>query len=177
MKKFCITFLLIIIIILTTGCDIDGGRKNESENLSGGILRIHIRANSDEEDDQTVKYRVKDAVVAFLTPALEKAESKEEALGIIADKKDDLKFIAEETLASNGFSYGANIRVANEDFPTRVYEDLTLPSGKYDAVIVELGDAAGRNWWCVVYPPLCFNNGNKTVYKSKIAEIIGRKRS
>ena len=81
--------------------------------------------------------------------------------------------LANQVLAKNGFNYKATVAVRNEEFPTRVYEDLTLESGYYDALIVELGRAKGDNWWCVVYPPMCFTgNESGIIYKSKILEII-----
>ena len=81
--------------------------------------------------------------------------------------------VAKEILRENGFSYGAKASLRREDFPTRVYDGVTLEAGVYDALILELGSGKGDNWWCVVYPPLCFTSGNgNIVYKSMIAEII-----
>ena len=80
---------------------------------------------------------------------------------------------ADKILREHGFTYGARASLRQEEFPTRVYEDITLSAGVYDALILELGTGEGDNWWCVVYPPLCFAGGNgNVVYKSKIAEII-----
>ena len=82
---------------------------------------------------------------------------------------------ADKVLRANGYTYGARASIRQEQFPTRVYDGVTLDAGVYDALIVELGTGAGDNWWCVVYPPLCFSGGNgNVIYKSKIAEIIGK---
>ena len=86
--------------------------------------------------------------------------------------QDEINEIINEVLESNGLAYTGKMVVRKELFPTRVYEDFTLEEGFYDAVIIELGKAEGDNWWCVVYPPLCFQSTEKLTYKSKIAEII-----
>ena len=93
----------------------------------------------------------------------------------IGAKLGEIERVAARVLRENGFSYGARASLRREQFPTRVYADATLEAGEYDALILELGSGKGDNWWCVVYPPLCFTSGNgNVVYKSKIAEIIKR---
>lgn len=167
MKNFCITLILIFIITLTVAANVSSQEPSEE------YLRIHIRANSNESIDQSVKYQVKDLLIKYLTPYIAKCNSKSEAERLLKDKKEYLEEITDNLLRNKGFSYSSNIVVRSEEFPTRVYEDLTLEEGFYDAVIVELGKAEGDNWWCVVYPPLCFTgNESGIVYKSKILEII-----
>ena len=174
MKKFCITFLLSGIIILSAigfGTGILGSGSTANTNTE--YLRIHIRANSNKEADQAVKYRVRDGVVEYLTPAVAACETKEEAIAAVTARLPEVERVAERILSENGYSYGARAKVCEESFPTRVYDGATLPAGVYDALILELGSGEGDNWWCVVYPPLCFTGGNaNVVYKSKIAEII-----
>ncbi len=146
---------------------------SEEQTAQTDYLRIHIRANSNSQADQAVKYEVRDAVVAYLTPIVAQCESKEEAIKSVSARLDGAVKEAERTLAKNGYFYGARASIKKEQFPTRVYEGVTLAGGVYDALIVELGSGEGDNWWCVVYPPLCFTAGNgNIVYKSKIAEII-----
>ncbi len=167
MKKFCITLFLLSIIFLTViGC-----YKNNDYNEE--YLRIHIRANSNSEVDQSVKYEIKDKIVTYLTPYVAKCNTKQDALNLLLKQEGQLERVIDDFLKSKGFTYTSNVVVRNEKFPTRVYKDFTLEEGFYDAVIVELGRAKGDNWWCVVYPPLCFT-GNECgiVYKSKILEII-----
>lgn len=172
MKKVCIIFLLSIIISLTavgfSGC-FGSATAAQSE-----YLRIHIRADSNDEDAQAVKYLVRDGIVAYLTPLVAEYETKAAATAGIEKNLARIETAANEVLARNGFDYAARAEVRTEEFPTRVYGDYTLPAGTYTALIVELGSGKGDNWWCVVYPPLCFagsSQGN-VVYKSKIAEII-----
>ncbi len=172
MKKFCISLILIIIIILTTACAEGSGNSDKSE-----YLRIHIRANSNLKSDQDVKYAVKEAVVSYVTPIVSECLSKEEAVKKIAEVKPTLKFLCDSVLKNNGKDYYSAIEVRNEMFPTRVYEGLTLESGYYDAMIIELGEGKGDNWWCVVYPPFCFTDVKDVKYKSKIIEIIKKWRN
>ncbi len=136
-------------------------------------LRVHIRANSNGEADQAVKYLVRDDVVRYLTPVVASCETKAQAMDMVGRELPAIERVAEHVLQENGYGYGARASLKREEFPTRVYEEATLQAGVYDALILELGTGEGDNWWCVVYPPLCFTGGNgSVVYKSKIAEII-----
>lgn len=167
MKNFCISLILIFIISLTVAVGI------KSDDNSVEYLRIHIRANSNNENDQSVKYEIKDKVISYLTPYIANCNSKSQAIKVLNENKEAITKIIDDLLLKRGFSYKSNLVVRNEKFPTRVYEDFTLEEGFYDAVIVELGKAKGDNWWCVVYPPLCFTGkGSEVKYKSKILEII-----
>lgn len=151
------------------------GVLNDSESTSE-YLRIHIRANSNSEMDQSVKYLVKNAVVDVMIPFLAECETKTEAEEMISKSFDLIEKTANNVLTLNGFNYTANARLAVEEFPTRDYEGFVLEEGFYDALILDLGKGDGNNWWCVVYPPLCFLNKNSTgegvVYRSKLVEII-----
>ena len=174
MKKLTIILILFICICVFVGCFLGGNTSNGSK---ADYLRIHIRANSNDEIDQDVKYKVKDALVEYLTPKIAFCKSKTETVELIINEKENLENLANEVLQNSGFDYSSNIKICSEMFPTRTYENYTLESGIYDAMIVELGSARGNNWWCVIYPPLCFTNFNQTnstsvVYKSKILEII-----
>lgn len=143
---------------------------------NGDYLRIHIRANSNSAHDQSVKYAVKDAIVQALMQPLSACTTKAEAQLAIANNLHLIEQTANRTMLGYGFSYQTKAFLATEFFPTRSYEGLTLESGVYDALILELGEAKGDNWWCVVYPPLCFvpefTSGNNIVYKSKLLQII-----
>ena len=171
MKKCCITFTLFLIIILS---GIALGLKPQ-ENVHSEYLRIHIRADSNEKTAQSVKYRVKDAVVAFLTPFIAECDTKSKAEIKKKKKLSEIEKVADKVLYEQGFDYKARAKINTEEFPTRNYGEFTLESGYYDALIIELGSGKGDNWWCVVYPPLCFTgSGTNYVYKSKILEIIKR---
>ena len=144
-----------------------------SGNEYSDFLRIHIRADSNENSAQAVKYSVRDTVVEYLTPFVAECESKAEAIEMLKEKTDEIERVASVVLHEKGFSYGAAAELAVERFPTRVYGEYTLPSGEYAALIIRLGKGEGDNWWCVVYPPLCFaGTSADVIYKSKIKEII-----
>lgn len=138
-------------------------------------LRIHVRANSNDAADQKVKYKVKDEVVKFLTPYAAECTDKQKAIEIIASKTREIEEVCNRVLRENGFGYGSKAGVRAEEFPTRVYGDLTLEAGLYDALIIELGTGKGDNWWCVIYPPLCFTSSSADVkYRSAILDIVRR---
>lgn len=138
-------------------------------------LRIHVRANSNEQIDQNVKYKVKDEVVRFITPYASKCTDKDKAIEIIGGILPEIEKVCDRVLKANGFTYTSKASVRAEEFPTRVYGDLTLESGIYDALIIELGSGTGDNWWCVIYPPLCFTSATTDVeYRSIIYDIINK---
>ncbi len=174
MKKVLIVILLVVILCVG-GVGINVGHQ-PSGLTEDSFLRIHIRANSNLDADQDVKYLVKDEVVKYLTPYLANANTKQEAMKIVNANLSQLANVASLTLQNNGYNYGAEAKLTNEYFPTRCYDDVVLPSGDYDSLILYLGEGVGNNWWCVVYPPLCFvpqdNNSQNVVYRSKIVEII-----
>lgn len=189
MKKLCIIFLTLFILGITV-FGICGGGFSLAQFQNGGgryatnatsalgereFLRIHIRADSNESRAQAVKYRVRDKVVEYLAPVLAECETKEEAIKKLHAHLPQIAAVASDVLKEQGFSYGATAAIEQENFPTRVYDEYTLPAGEYTALILRLGRGTGDNWWCVAYPPLCFVNANVDVqYKSKLAEIIRR---
>ena len=168
-KNFCAVAIAIAVLIFTAVfVAAYTGEQTKTE-----YLRIHVRANSNSEADQAVKYKVKDQVVGFLTPYAAQCTDKETAKDIISSLLEDIERVCDKTLSENGFTYKSRARVKSEKFPTRVYGNLTLEEGIYDALIIELGTGEGDNWWCVVYPPLCFTSAKGGVeYRSAIYEII-----
>ena len=169
MKKLCILFALLPILLAAV---LIGVQRPAAEQTA--YLRLHVRANSDEAEDQSVKYAVKEAVVAYLAPLAAECGSKEEALQLLRGELGAVEAAAEAALQENGFFYGARASLRQEEFPARVYEGVTLEAGVYDALTVERGTGEGANWWCVIYPPLCFA-GDAAVdveVRSKLWEIV-----
>lgn len=171
MKKYIWIFVLLIAICA-------GAVFLPQKDERYDYLRLHIRANSNLDCDQQLKYKIKEKVVEILTPFLINTNSKEAAIKVVKDYSAMIKGECLNLIRENGFSYSVNIKVSNEYFPTRTYSNTTLNSGYYDAVIVELGEAKGDNWWCVMYPPLCFVNKNENnaqiKYKSAIVEWLNK---
>ena len=165
-NKICMIVVLILLLII-------GASFLPRAEVEYDYLRLHIRANSNSEIDQNIKYEIKNELVEFLTPYFCDVSSKSEAIEIVNSLSKKMSSICVELLRKRGLNYSAKVKINNEYFPTRTYANTTLESGYYDAVIVELGKAEGDNWWCVMYPPLCFiTNENKTqiTFKSKIVE-------
>lgn len=164
-KKLVYIFLLFVCMMFIGAC-------NTLKNTD--YLRLHIRANSNAEIDQEVKYKVKDKLVEYITPLICNVQSKEELIDVLENNFRNMENVANKVLKENGFNYKSHIEINNELFPTRYYGEFLLESDYYDALIVNLGTGSGDNWWCVVYPPLCFveNFTSKVVYKSRLLEII-----
>lgn len=174
MKK---VFIILVSVVLV-GIILVGLTNNVDRQVKeNDYLRIHIRANSNEKIDQEIKYEVKNAIVDFLSPYVANLTSVSESKRVVSKKLSEIENVANETLTDKGFNYNATVSLRSEYFPDRSYDDYFLKEGIYDALIVELGSGKGNNWWCVVFPPLCFVNAEETSdekieYKSKLVEII-----
>ena len=127
--------------------------SKEEAGIYESTVRLHVIANSDSEEDQNVKLKVRDAIIDHISKY--NAKTKDEALSFIDADKENLKKIAEECLKNNGFDYPVSIKIGEESYPTREYEDFTLPAGVYTSLQIVLGEGEGQNWWCVLFPPLC----------------------
>lgn len=174
MKRLCQVLCLVLALgtLALTGC---GAKEKTLSNED--YLRIHIRANSNDAEDQRVKYLVRDAVVEYLIPVVSSVTSKEELESVLTANMRSIERVANAVLKDNGKAYTSKGKINNEYFPTRVYGETVFESDYYDALILELGTGKGDNWWCVVYPPLCFVNSKQIDtthirYKSKIVELI-----
>lgn len=124
-------------------------------SLSEDVLRLHVIANSDDPSDQQLKLEVKDQVVAQMRELLADACSAEEAREIAIREVPAIKNNAEQTIASRGYDYPVEVEVGLHEFPTKSYGNLVFPAGEYQAVRVIIGEGQGKNWWCVLFPPLC----------------------
>lgn len=138
-------------LVLTSGAV---ALHTQSE-LADKVIRLHVLANSDSEADQALKLRVRDTVLKRATELLAGAESRSDAKKRLNAALPELKSAAECTVAETGYAYGVSVELAETAFPTREYDGFSLPAGEYLALRVLIGDAAGKNWWCVVFPPLC----------------------
>ena len=120
------------------------------------MFRLHVIANSDSTEDQNLKYTVRDNLISYMNTLCKNCSSKEEAIKLVTENKSNFQKIAENTIRENGFNYSVNIEIGNFEFPTKTYGDISFPAGYYDALKVKIGEANGQNWWCVMFPPLCF---------------------
>ena len=127
-----------------------------SSNLSNAVFRLHVLANSDSDEDQQLKLKVRDALLSYMNNLCSNCNTKEEAMEIANIHKNEFQKIAENIVKENGYNYPIEIKINNFYFPTKSYGDISLPAGYYDALRVEIGEAKGKNWWCVMFPSLCF---------------------
>ena len=127
-----------------------------SSDLRQSVFRLHVIANSDSDEDQSLKLQVRDKLLDYMNSITANVSSKDDAIKIAQDHQKDFQIIAEQTILDKGYSYPVTVEIGNYEFPTKHYGDITLPSGYYDALRVKIGDACGHNWWCVMFPPLCF---------------------
>ena len=130
--------------------------KRVQNELAENVIRLHVVANSDSKNDQELKLKVRDEVIAYLESELEGCKDKQQSLEVIGGCLDEIESVAENAAAKEGFHYDIDASLSREVFPLREYGDVRMPTGDYDALKISIGDAKGHNWWCVVYPPLCF---------------------
>ncbi len=150
-KSLLAGFILSLIFSITNfanGCD----------SLSTKVLRLHILANSDSEEDQTLKLRVRDKIIEHAGNFLDGVNDKETAQSLTANNLENIAKIAEEEIAAQGFNYPVSVEITDMYFPTRKYDDITLPAGHYDALRVLIGNGEGKNWWCVIFPQMCLGS-------------------
>lgn len=160
LKMICIlTFLLFLYVSV---CAISYA-KSISSDISNNVFRLHVIANSDSNEDQNLKYKVRDKLIEYMNSLSSNYSNKQEAILIAKEHIDDFKQIALDVIDKEGFNYDVNIDIGNFKFPTKNYGDVTFPSGFYDALKVQIGNAKGQNWWCVMFPPLCFVDINSGI--------------
>ncbi|MGL4774443.1 MAG: stage II sporulation protein R [Clostridium sp.] len=202
MKKIVKVILLLCMVSnLFIGCTSIEEKGNDLvtykyEEVKDILIRFHVIANSDSKEDQELKLKVRDEIINYLTPLLKDSKSIDNSREIIKKEDEKLKKIAEKVIKKNGYNYSVKSTLGKENFPNKTYGNIELPQGEYEAYRIIIGEGKGQNWWCVMFPPLCFvdvtkgkvayeetekemnsyveeaNNGEEIVYKSKIWEVI-----
>ena len=155
LKRFFLIFLLLFFFMLFS---IFSYAKTVSTNLENNIFRLHILANSDSTQDQSLKLKVRDNIINYLENLCINCNSKSEYISIINNNVDNLKNIATQTIIENGYNYSVNIEIGNFYFPTKEYGNISYPAGFYDGLRIKIGKSSGQNWWCSLFPPLCFTD-------------------
>ncbi|MBQ3666034.1 MAG: stage II sporulation protein R [Lachnospiraceae bacterium] len=152
--------LILAIIIGLTYTTLTSKPNVDLQTIQSGIaekiVRFHVIANSDSKEDQELKLKVKDAVVAYTAPLLEHSSSIKESEQILQNESENIREIATSIIKENGYDYPVTTLLSNTYFPTKIYGNYTFPPGIYRAFEIKIGKAKGKNWWCVLYPPLCF---------------------
>ena len=152
-KKISIIIVLLTMFIIVSAFSYASAVSN---NIADSVFRLHVIANSDSTEDQTLKFIVRDNLINYMNSLTKDITSKEAAIQIAKDHEQDFYRIAKQTISEQGYDYDVKVEIGNSYFPTKNYGDISLPAGYYDALKVEIGSASGQNWWCVMFPPLCF---------------------
>ena len=183
MKKY-IYFIVpvVLVVLILNGCQsIENNMKETSleltelnyDDIQDKLIRFHVIANSDTDEDQNLKLKVRDKVVEALSEKLSNVNSLEEAENVLKENIDYVNEIAKEVIEENNYTYEVNTMLSYENFPDKVYGDYIFPQGNYEAFRVIIGEGKGQNWWCVMFPSLCFVDESKnSVDSSDLKEEI-----
>ena len=182
MKKILIYVVIGMYLLTLCGCNNSGVYENESEleieeldydSIKDKLVRFHVIANSDTEEDQELKLKVRDAVIAELSEELENVKELDEAKSVLEENIDNINILAKSVIKENNYDYSVNTMLSNENFPDKIYGDYLFPQGAYEAYRIIIGEGKGQNWWCVMFPPLCFVDESKEVVdNSKLEDNI-----
>ena len=174
LKNYTLKRILVLLFLLTLFIFISAISyvTAVSKDIADSVFRLHVIANSDSKEDQELKIQVRDELLSYMNTLAKDCSSKEEVVELAKEHQEEFKQIAEQTIAKNGFSYPVTIEIGDSDFPTKTYGDIALPAGTYEALRVQIGDAKGQNWWCVMFPPLCFVDVSSGVVPDESKEEI-----
>ncbi|SDY70423.1 stage II sporulation protein R [Proteiniborus ethanoligenes] len=155
-SKYKKLLISLIILILSIGLVYAKGLERSSETYKNKLIRLHVVANSDSKEDQDLKLKVRDEIIAQMNDSLKNSDSIDTTRKIVSENIDNIKYIALKEVKANNKEYEVAVWLDNFNFPTKSYGDFTLPAGEYQALKVVIGEGKGQNWWCVMFPPLCF---------------------
>lgn len=156
-KLFSICFVLMFIVNSFCGCTTPNSSKEYNyDDVKNTLIRFHVIANSDSNEDQNLKLDIKNKVIEYLYPLLSDSKSIDESRKILINNEDKVKEIAYEIINEEGFNYPVDVVLSKENFPQKEYGSIILPQGEYEAYRIIIGNGEGHNWWCVMFPPLCF---------------------
>ena len=160
MKKKSVIGYIIGILLMMVGVmgGFYGRKKIVQEQIAEKVLRFHVLANSNSEEDQKLKLQVRDAIGGLLQEKMAQVENREECEKFITEWIPKIEQTAAAVIEENGYDYSVCARLEETDFPVKTYGAYTFPSGRYEALRVTIGEGAGENWWCVLYPNMCFEN-------------------
>ena len=168
-KRFILVSALLILYVCISAVSYTHAVTTD---IADSVFRLHVIANSDSAEDQNLKYIVRDKVIEYMSSISQNASSKEDVIEIAKANLDKIQAIASQTIRENGYTYSVNVEVGNFSFPSKRYGDITLPHGYYDALRIKIGEAEGQNWWCVMFPPLCFVDVTSGVVPDESKEIM-----
>ena len=156
MKRFMYLLFALLTAMMSWEHQLEAAGVGDPGPIPEQSIRLRIIANSDSIQDQWLKREVRDAIVAQVNQWVKEIRSIEQARSQVAARLPELEQLVAQTIRERGFSYGAEVRLGQVEFPTKLYGSYVYPAGQYEALVVKLGEAKGQNWWCVLFPPLCF---------------------
>lgn len=165
---FLLGFLLVIFVLISAISYVDA----VSNNISDSVFRLHIIANSDSDEDQNLKYMVRNEILTYINQYGDSFNNKEDIINFINENNEEIQHIAQKSVYNNGYEYPVSIEVGNFSFPTKTYGDISLPAGYYDALRIKVGKATGQNWWCVMFPTLCFVDLTSGIVEDDSKEVL-----
>lgn len=171
-KKLKYISILLILLIGFIFISISSYASSISKDLSDNFFRLHILANSDSQEDQELKLKVRDNIIEYMNSLSYKGLSKQDAITLTENHISDFENIAQKTIQNEGYNYNVSLEIGNFYFPTKIYGNVSLPAGYYDALKIELGKAEGKNWWCSLFPPLCFVDISSGVIDENAEELL-----
>ncbi len=171
-KKVKYSLILIILLGIYIFISAFSYVTSVSSELEDSIFRLHVIANSDSKEDQNLKYIVRDKLIEYMNSISLDAKNKEEAMQIAKEHINDFEKVAKQTIIDNGYNYDVQVEIGNFSFPTKTYGDISIPAGLYDALRVKIGEANGQNWWCVMFPPLCFVNVSSGIVPDESKKVL-----
>ena len=160
--KLTIGVLVLLICAMITG-SVTTYAINSNNSIADEIIRFHVVANSDTDADQELKQAVRDKVLDYMRPKLAESKSIEMSRNIINNEKENIAKVAADVIASWNKDYSVYVALDKANFPTKAYGDIVFPAGEYEACRIVIGEGKGENWWCVMYPPLCYVDAAKGV--------------
>lgn len=179
MKKIKMRIIGLSILLISTlffsGMYIYGEVKDINKISKGykdKLIRFHVLANSDSDEDQELKLKVRDEIIKYLQPMLKQSKSLEQSEQIILSESENIKNIGENIIKENGYTYEVEVKLEYNNFPAKQYSNIVLPAGEYKALRILIGEAKGKNWWCVMFPPLCFVDENNGVIDKETDEKL-----
>lgn len=173
MMKFWIRTSILVIVAVLSCCGIWQCRQGRmAEEIAGKVIRFHVLANSDAQADQDLKLKVRDAVGSFMQPRLSGISDINASRRAVRENLPAIEETAKKVIAQEGYTYDVKASLAVTDFPEKVYGDYTFPAGKYEALEVVIGDGGGHNWWCVMYPNMCFSGSVYEVVEEDAEESL-----
>ena len=171
-SKLKTTLLLMFLLFVYVLIAASSYTKAVCTDIANNVFRLHVIANSDSEEDQKLKYIVRDSILSYVNGILENINNKEDVALTINNHIDEIKNIAQQAVYNEGFTYDVEIEVGNFKFPTKTYGNISFPPGLYDALRVKIGNASGKNWWCVMFPPLCFVDVSSGIVPEDSKELM-----